>query len=374
MINEEKSKIQEEAFNALREVDFNGAVLIATGTGKAKLIIDIIRYLQPKSALYLCDSKENRDKSFPDQILQWGEPWMFEVTDRKCYKTAYKYVGKTYDLLIADEGDFALTPQYSKVFFKNNFKHKVLLTGTYEDRKLPLLRKIVPLVYVKNAKEAEKAGAINKSHYYFVSYELTNLENKRYLNYNDEFKRLLNLPDQARYKYRIETLSRQRSIFLNNLDSSVQLTRDLIDNLLTVESNKVLVFAGCTEQADKISNYSYHTKSKKNYLEDFNNGVIREFVVVGKIDRGVNLKGVNNIIFTMPARSSTKASQRVGRAKRLGKDEISHIFFLIPYFKKRFSGELFPTVVQARILESSKDLDLRLLKRIRYDTKQRIFT
>lgn len=103
MINEEKVVIQEEAFNEIRKAGFNASALIATGIGKAKLLIDIIKYLKPKSVLYLCDSRDNRDKTFPNEMTKWGEPWMFEVVDRYCFQTAHKFKGKKYDLLLADK-------------------------------------------------------------------------------------------------------------------------------------------------------------------------------------------------------------------------------------------------------------------------------
>jgi superfamily II DNA or RNA helicase len=103
MINEQKSIIQDEAFEALKENGFNGAAIIATGIGKAKLLVDCIKHLQPKSVLYLCDSEDNRDKTFPDELLKWGTPHIFEIVDRYCYQTAYKFEGREYDLLLADK-------------------------------------------------------------------------------------------------------------------------------------------------------------------------------------------------------------------------------------------------------------------------------
>lgn len=260
------------------------------------------------------------------------------------------------------------------MYFNNVFKHKVLVSATCDDTKIELLEKIAPLVYKKVAKEAEQQGALNKANYFFVSYKLDNYENKRYLSFNNRYATLLANDGAKRNAWRLELLNRDRNIFLNNLDSAVTLTKDLIENVLKNPDAKVLVFAGSIEQAERISKYTYHSKSDKDYLTDFNNGKIRVVIVVGKIDRGVNLIGVNNVIFTAPTRSYTKTSQRTGRARRLHKDDFSNVFFLLPLYRKAFGTELIPTVVQARIIESSKDLDLRKAKYIRYDKEKRLFT
>lgn len=368
MINEEKKRIQDEAFNALKQSGFNGAALIATGVGKAKLLIDVIKHLKPKSILYLCDSQDNRDKTFPNQILEWGEPWMFEATEMHCYQTAYKFKNKEYDLLLADEVDYSLTPAYSKVYKNNKFKHKVLVTATCSDDKLKLLNKIAPVVYKKIAKDAESEGALNKAKYYFVNYDLSPQENKRYVYYNNRFIELLNKDKPNSFLLQRLQLSRKR--FLENLESSREVVKSLLTVLHKNEKNKILIFCGSTDQADSITKYSYHSKSEQDYLTKFNDGKIRVLSVVGKIDRGVNLVGVNNVIFESTTGSVTKTSQRTGRARRLKTDDYAHIYFLVPMFKSTY-GEKRPTIVQKWILDSSKDLDLSGVKYIRYEQKSK---
>jgi superfamily II DNA or RNA helicase len=269
------------------------------------------------------------------------------------------------------EFDFGLTPAYSQVFFNNKFKHKVLVSATCDEKKLTVLNKIVPIVYTKIAKDAEKAGALNKAKIYFVNFMLYPDENKEYIYFNSKFVKLLNY--QTRNPKALEMLQWQRKLMLSNLRSSKEVTHALIPLLLKDPKNKIVIFTGTTEQAELLHYNTYHSKQKKNEnLEKFNNGDERVVVVVGKIDRGQNLKGANNIVFTAITRSKTKTSQRTGRGRRLDEDDFVHIFFLIPYYKT-IRGEIRPTVVLSQVIESSEDLNLKHARTIRYEHGKKVF-
>jgi superfamily II DNA or RNA helicase len=73
MINEERRKIQMEALDALEANNYNGAIILPTGTGKSYVLIEALKrlYKQGMSVLYTCDSQRLRDSDFDKELEKW---------------------------------------------------------------------------------------------------------------------------------------------------------------------------------------------------------------------------------------------------------------------------------------------------------------
>jgi superfamily II DNA or RNA helicase len=359
-INLQREKLQTEAFDALEEVGFNGMFILPTGSGKGKVLVDIIKALDPKSILYVCDNKNLRDKDFPAELRKWDAAHYIDRINFQCYQTTYKWNDKYYELLLADEADYAMTEEYSKVFFNNTFNHTVLTSATLADEKREMAKTIVPIVYEKIISDIVDDKVVNKEQVYFVNYMLSDAENKRYLAFNEQFKTALN--KAAVNQKQIQYIQRNRKLFMSSLISGKNNCIDLLKRLHATITNKILVFCSLTDQADKITRYTYHTKNEGlDNLSKFNAGEIRVIAIVGKVDRGQNLNGVNNIVFESPMESRTKFVQKSGRGRRLHVDDILNMYFLIPYYKD-VRGTVQPTIVQKWVLNSTKDLDLSTAK------------
>lgn len=366
MINKERYELQEQALKALEQSNFRGWALMPTGSGKTVVIINCLKYLQPKSVVYFCDNTRLRDVDFPNELIKWdAEEWIDKV-QRVCYQTAYKWHGRKFDLGIFDEGDYFLSPEYIKTYYNNTFKHIILVSATLSDEKRKLAEEIAPIVFEKNIAEIVDAKIVNGEQIYFVNYELTPHENIKYLSYNEVFKRLLNEFKPNTFKLQQVQLARKH--FLAGLLSTRHACGKLLKKLYYEnDKNKILVFCELTEQADKITKYTYHAKNAdKDNLSKFINGETRVLGVVGKIDRGVNIEGINNVIFASPSRSKTKLLQRSGRSRRLDVDDIVHLFFLIPYYKDR-RGDIKPTIVESWVYQTLKDFNLEHCKIINYE-------
>jgi superfamily II DNA or RNA helicase len=368
VINEERRKIQLEALQALEDNNYSGAVILPTGTGKSYVLIEALRRLYEPGmhVLYVCDSQRLRDSDFNKELEKWGASEFIEVIEKQCYASAYKMQDRFYDILLADEGDYGLTPAYSKLFFNNQFGHIIFVSATLETKKRLLAKKIAPIVYEKKLKEIEDKSVINKSQFWYVPYLLNEKENAKYLNYNLRFHQLLQQEQTPRTKERIKFLTFERLHFLAGLESSAYICRKLIKELREADKKaKMLIFCGSTEQADRVCQYSYHTKnSEEGNLDKFNDGEIQEIAVCGKVDRGINLNGVNKIVSEFTTRSETKAIQKTGRGKRLEVDEILNVYFLVPYYRQEKMNKIrnYPTVVLKKIQEACKDLGIENAK------------
>lgn len=368
-MQKEKDELQKQVINTIIKNGFNGFCRVPTGSGKGKIMCEIIKLLEPKSVLYCCDNKDLRDKTFKEELIKWGCEEYLPVIEMQCYQTAYKYKDKEYDLLLADEADAATSPEYSKVFFNNTFKYKLLFSGSLADDRRAIVKKIVPIIYEMLIHEAEEKSVLNKASISHVNYLLNPEENKKYLGYNNSFKKLLSgrtkLSDYE--QMRLKQIQLARKHFLGNLKTSVAACRKLLKELYTKDPNmKALIFCHSKEQADLVSKYSYYSGNEDlDNLNRFDEGKIQVLSVVGKIDRGVNIKGVNHIIFEAPNNSKTKLQQKSGRGRRLDKDDMLHLFFLIPYFRN-MRGEITPTIIKAHVENACSDLNTEKIKNINY--------
>lgn len=367
MINEERRKLQLEALQALRDNSFRGIVILPTGTGKSFVLIEALKelYKPGMSVLYTCDSIRLRDSDFDKELEKWDGKEFSEIIEKQCYASAHKMRGKHYNLLLADEGDYGLTPAYSRLFLENTFDHIIFVSATLEAKKRAIAAEIAPIVYERKLKEIEENRVVNKSQFYYVPYILNEKENIAYLEYNKRFHHLLNTISPYTEK-QLKFLTFERLHFLAGLESSAYICRELMKDLQSKNWNiKTLVFCGVTEQADKICKYSYHTKNQEDgSLDRFNSGEIGTLAVCGKIDRGINLNGVNVAIMENVTSSETKMIQKLGRGKRLGVDEILHVYFLVPYYKqfKMNRVQTYPTIILSKIQKACRNMGIENAK------------
>jgi superfamily II DNA or RNA helicase len=365
MVNEEKLKLQREALEALKANNYKGIVILPTGAGKTLVLIEALKQLYRPNmrVLYTCDSARLRDVDFNKELVKWQAEDYVQLIDKQCYKSAYKMKGQHYHIGLFDEGDYALTSEYSKLFFENTFDYIIFVSATLDSKKQTMARKIAPIVYSKKVKDIEEKKVINKCQFVLVPFRLTESENKRYLQFNKTFVEYLRKEQTPAIKKRLEFLQIERAHFLAGLNSSVYICKKLMVELyMTDPKSKILVFCGLNAQADAICKYSYHGDSEEeDNLNKFDKGDITVLSVCGKINRGVNLNGVNTIIIENPKRSETIMTQRTGRGRRLNVDEILYIYLMIPYFKTDY-GLVRPTIVMEWVKEAAKDMGIEKAK------------
>lgn len=330
---------QEQCKNAIRSANYKGAAIATVGFGKGKVMIDIAIELIKKynitRILYLCDNTRLRDSKelgFPEQLKQWGNPELKKRVQLECYQTAYKFKDREYDLVLADEADFAMSPEYCKVFFNNKFRFKVLVTGTLSPTKKKLLTSIAPIVFKFTTVDAENKGIINKTNYFIYNYKMTESESESYVKWTARIRKAIAAevaPNQKNY-----LLGRRKEI-LYNLESSHTHVRKIMDWLWKRnKQTRLIIFCERTNQADRVCKYSYHGKNEDDdNLNKFQNGEISGLAVVGKIKRGINLKNANTAIFeSLTGTSTTEFEQRNGRMKRLKSNELAMVIFMVPWY------------------------------------------
>ena len=159
-LNKLKDKQQKKALNHWAMNSFHGSIIAGTGFGKSRCGViavgETIKRLKdsekniegrPITGLVLVPTTQLKDQ-FREEFIKWGYEDCLETVDFMCYQSAYKMIGRHYDVVICDEIHLGLSPEYRKFFDNNIFDRLLCMTATlpeeYEYKEL--LLEIAPIV------------------------------------------------------------------------------------------------------------------------------------------------------------------------------------------------------------------------------------
>lgn len=357
--------------------------LIGTGVGKSKIAIDIVRHFahliktgwRMHTRLLILVPQENLQLgTWPEEIKKFGIP-DYVTVEIECYQTAYKWKNRQWEVVIADEFDFSLTPAYSEFYEHNTWTRLFGFTASMPEEKREMCNNIAPIVFEYSTQDAQRDGILNKTKFYQVNYDLGHThnvliatktkrfyqsENRSYEYLDDEFRKQIILMNQLEGKAatadlleenaelekfqkelskahaKMKMFSRKRGELLHTLKSSEMVTKVLVNAIHQEEGHKVLIFSKLTEQADRVSQHTYHGKNKeKDNLAKFARGEIKTLGVCAAVNRGQNIPGVDHIIKESYIGSEVEFQQQHGRGTRLEAEEVMSLFILVPHYWKR---------------------------------------
>jgi len=385
-----KDVINKEArqayMNHLNKKNIGGSIIADMGTGKTKIGLDIAvkdldvlscLVVSPRSNLTGSFAESGQRSSWQKQIDEWypDDVGRFKL---ETIQTAYKFENYEFDLLIMDEVHTIFTEKYSDLLRNNKFKYILGLTGTDGmeiEGKYELYKEYAPIIY--EYMNSANDGLINKSRVLVFERELNNNfkmpsgskkkpfmqgEFSKYEYHNKEFEKqkiaLITIQKRAENSGDVEPgmhiwqfarewgynnkapNSKERAIamkFLNaiqfrkkmlhNLPSGVFYAKTVKEAILKKDpNNKVLLFTEEVSQADKISNYVYHSKLKeddrKKNLEMFDSGEIRELGSSKGLILGLNIEGATHGVLESYVGSTVDNPQKKGRGHRLDPDDV----------------------------------------------------
>lgn len=339
--------------------------------GKSKVAIDILKEIDPDGNLHvllLTNSETLRDTNWQAEFEKFGlADYYASNVLSECYQTVHRWRNKHFDLVIADEIDFAMTPVYSQFFLYNDCTMILGLTGFCSEEKRELLNLIAPVLFEYSTQQGQNNQLLNKSEIILIQYMLSKenslkvskkagghfmiSESANYSYYDKEFqkatiilagldkKKRLGLPvpekDYTSAEWKMKIMASKRKSILNNSETSIKVVKELLLKIHANPGNKVLIFSALTDQADKFGCPTYHGKkhSTEKDLERLNSGVINTLAVCKAINRGVNLVGVNYIIRESFDSSETDFMQTHGRLMRLSPGQIAKYIILIPHYE-----------------------------------------
>lgn len=370
MIN--KTLLQEKALNIWKSNKGIGTLEIATGVGKTKIALDAIKAVYNRlmkedenhvfKCLIIVPTEVIRDEVFPSEFEKWN---MLDIMRKfcqiECIQTVYKYIDRTYDLIIVDEIHRILPIEdqyeYYKFFNNNTYKYILGLSATIDKQQIFRLNGIAPVCFKYTLDNALEDGIISTFKIYNVAVSLTEEEKvklgkiQRSYNY---YEGLLGGKFQAfgeAKKYLSKIISeniqleelKTKKIYANCFFRAIKARKKLLEEatekqnilkeLLSIKPFKEsqgIIFSGSTEVASKLIEINnkvgiYHSKvnsqKRKLVLEQFNNNELRVLSTVNALNEGLS---INSIEFAITLASSSKARiliQRCGRICRYVKNK-----------------------------------------------------
>ena len=383
ILQDPRSQIQQLGKEAWLRSSRKNTLILPTGAGKTFVAISILKEINPENILLLTNSSDLRDNSWRLECNKWGFDW--GKIESQCYQTAFRWEGKHFDFVIADEIDF-IAEGYSKFFTENTYNMLLGLTGFITEEKKELVERYAPIVFQAKAEDLQEQNILNKTEFILVEYPLSLektieqktktgakfyiSENDQYKYWNKEFQKATIVKTQIEKKYRLlgqffeqqkdwqgsdwkfKIAATKRKKVLHTSIATSQVTKNLLNHIHLKPNNKVIVFNTLTSEADKLPN-PFHGKTEEDIsgLERLNSGEINTLSVVKKVTRGSNITGLNYLVRATYDGSETDLSQSLGRLMRLKVGEVAKYLILLPMFEDQVmtsSGRLEKILIETQ--------------------------
>jgi superfamily II DNA or RNA helicase len=341
MSTQTKDNIQTECLNVLFKHKKAGAA-VTMGVGKTRIGLRHMRNMYefgfrnflvaaPKKAIY---------KSWKDEavLLKWE--FLLEHITFTTYRSLHKLTSD-YDAIYLDECHSLLPTHVS--FLQTQTGRIVGFTGTPPktkgSEKYNIVNNFCPIVYNYFVDEAVNENILNDYKIIVHGVKL-NHENTIKVEFKNGGSKMTS--EEENYRYWTEKILtaegsynrlEQKRLAIGRMSAMKKYTsKELyMQNLIKDFDEKVILFCNTKEQADRISDYSYHSsnpESEKN-LEMFKKGLIPYLTCVNQLNEGVNIPNLRYGVIMHAYGNERQASQRIGRLLRLNPDEKAYIHILM---------------------------------------------
>tara|TARA_R110000824_G_scaffold197851_1_gene381573 strand:- start:1025 stop:2242 length:1218 start_codon:yes stop_codon:yes gene_type:complete len=359
-LSESKDKIQRNGLNKWWSKPWfgRGTLQYATGIGKTRCGVLAAAYIAKLTdmegrILILTPTETIRDRSWKDEFYKWGAEDVFEQCVKcVCIQTAYKWIGHTFNLIIADEIHNYMSPKFINFFVNNRYEKILGLTAYVDQVKLRLLSGLCPIIDSITTNEAEDLGLISPFKIYNVPIKLTASELSEYTKadrtfnslfpyFNKDLKNMFACMNPTKY----ETFLRTKGEILDNTNSSYPFMcnsamtkrKNIIYNAnakldaVKLISNmnlekKAIIFSQTIEFADKVTDQldncvSFHSKiSKKKRTENLDllksGKSITRISTAKALNEGMNIPDISMAIIASGTSKTKDMIQRIGRTVR----------------------------------------------------------
>lgn len=349
---------QRDAEKAWVKAGYIGGLSMSTGTGKAIAALHCACHTPKGGKILFLAETTSRFKDINDDLEKYKKFFKVDILKdyswtETTYQTAYKWKNKHFDMVIADEYHFAMTPIYS-AFFKNNTYDKLVgLSATLKDNvkyefedqkdytKKDLIDKYCPVVFTYTASESNQDGTSRDKIFFVIDHRLDSIE-KNYIggtkakpfyqteqaayNYWDnQFKRAL-FASGDKKDFLIRNASGKRAKVLYSAQSKI----DAVNKLIKAVKSKTLIFGNDLDTLYKITSNTISSrlsdKQNEQIREDFESGKINVIGSFKKLEQGANLSGLDNIIVQSYYSKTRPIIQRIGRIRVDPKKKHGYVF------------------------------------------------
>jgi superfamily II DNA or RNA helicase len=380
-LNEQKSKIQDEALNAWIKSGKRGTTEIITGLGKTFLSLKAL-YTMPLDRnvkhLFLAEQKD-RLRDFILDVTKFNRIYNCNVLQDydiqfQCYQTVRSWTGKKFGLVIADEIPDSISPMNYNFYVNNEAEAILGLTAMFngsifyavnEDSALiktfktgvvskeQMLNKFAPICYKYNINQGQNEGTSRKLNIFIIESYLNNTDknikagNTKHPFYQTEasaykyvdslFKEIRdseyvdNNVDFYRWNEKRELelarLASKRANLLYNLPQKVAISKRLLKEI----REKTVIFGNSIKQLELVTPNvvaSKNSDERNNSLRSmFDKDMLKTIGSFKKLVQGANLERAGACIIMSYYSSEVGFIQKIGRLRQdKGKD--GNIFIL----------------------------------------------
>jgi len=335
---------------------------LSMGVGKTLIGLKYIDHLQGVNTQKVRVLVVAPKLSIFDSWRNDAEKFNIDISDVEftTYLSLNKHNPQDFDALILDECHSLLD---SHLNFLGMFTGRILgLTGTppryAESEKGRMVNQFCPIKFKYITDDAVDDDILND---YRIIVHKMSLSNKNDIPVNLKNKSF-NTSEVKNYNYWTERVyesngPKQRQI------SSVMRMRAMMDfktkenyakKLLEDIEDKCIVFCNTQEQADRVCEFSYHSKNpdSEGNLDLFGNDHITKLSCVMQLNEGINIPNLRAGIIMHAYGNERKSNQRIGRLLRLNPDDTAIVHILC--YKN--------TIDEKWVEEALKDLDQSKIK------------
>jgi superfamily II DNA or RNA helicase len=304
------------------------SVVLGTGVGKTKVgLLHMERNTTPLMKCLVVAPKKSIFQSWKDDALKFDKKHLLSRLVFSTYLSLNKQDPNDYDVIYLDEAHSLLD---SHRLFLESYNGKILgLTGTppkyNNSEKGRLVNEFCPVVYTFDTDDGVENGILNDYQIIVHTLELnaskgyvTTMRGKSFVTSEYQsytyWSRRIDLGSGSMHMLRV-----MRMKSLMEYPSKEKYTKKLMESI----NNKCIVFANTQVQADKLCNYSYHSKNpdSEENLQMFKDGTINKLSTVMQLNEGVNIPNLKQGIIMHAYGNERKAAQRIGRLLRLNPDD-----------------------------------------------------
>ncbi len=338
----EQSKIQSKVEELWYKNGCKGTALLATGSGKSKILVNIISKEKTKS-LIVVPTEKLRDRGWMEEFIKWNKLDIFnKYIDICCYASLKNIDLSIYNIVGLDEVH-NITINNIQVFKNHYNRLKILcLTATEprDEQKQHIIYNMIkcPVLYRLSLKEAINKGIVAPLNIYVHQLQLsteksypvkykdktTGLEKTFYQSelemYNYINKRLYKKLNPTQFDYLF------RAKFIYNSRTKTEYAKKLITSI--PENKRVLIFSQSIKQIEELLPEVYHSKIDDKYYNLFIQEKINKLGVVSAINEGDNIKNLDIGIIIQGNSNPKDTFQRIGRIIRYRENHTAEIHIL----------------------------------------------
>lgn len=316
-----------------------------TGVGKGKAAIETTCEFHDKVAkttrtIISCHTVKQRDAMWPKEIAKWGRlhPFTGNV-EIHCYKSLIKIRGQHFGMAVMDEFHH-ITEDIYNFFIYNTFDGILLLTATEptQPSKLSIIKRITSgRRIVLNADQAIEAEIINDFKVNVMWIDLNDTEKFKMFKTNNTlytdktgYLKKCALVSQAKgsgNQERIRFALIDRIRYIGNSKSKT-MAAAYIQKEFQKKNERFITVAASIDQTEKLSEYTFHSKTNDRWYKEFIANRIDHLVSVDMVREGENFDNLGRCLLIQAQRSPGKFDQLAGRTLRLPIGQVSKMIII----------------------------------------------